>query len=129
MRAVIRGPTSPPFSTWPGMGAVTGLLQFSHQYSGLTCSSTVNGGGPKSTCWTSLAKWALRRRGPPQQGQPSRVCSKEVTISGGNRARSCLGCPGCPPGRRLAWPGGGAGGGGLTTSEEGGFEEVEESLR
>src|SRR5512142_3526511 len=49
--------------------------------------------------------------------------------SGGNAARSCLGCPGCPPIRRRSWPFGGGGLGGLTMSDEGGFEEVEESLR
>src|SRR5947209_5473325 len=43
--------------------------------------------------------------------------------------RSCLGCPGCPPGLRPSWPSGGAGLGGLTMSEEGGLEEVVESLR
>src|SRR5512142_1153522 len=49
--------------------------------------------------------------------------------SGGNAARSCLGCPGCPPIRRRSWPFGGGGLGGLTMSDEGGLEEVEESLR
>src|SRR5512135_1368125 len=49
--------------------------------------------------------------------------------SGGNATRSCLGCPGCPPMRRLSWPSGGGGLGGLTRSDEGGLEEVEESLR
>src|SRR5512133_3639915 len=47
----------------------------------------------------------------------------------GNAARSCLGCPGCPPMRRRSWPCGGGGLAGLTMSEEGGLEEVEESLR
>src|SRR3954464_3222770 len=49
--------------------------------------------------------------------------------SGGKAARSCLGCPGCPPIRRRSWPSGGGGLGGLTMSDEGGLEEVEESLR
>src|SRR5512147_1667294 len=49
--------------------------------------------------------------------------------SGGNAARSCLGCPGCPPILRRSWPFGGGGLGGLTISDEGGLEEVEESLR
>src|SRR5205085_5629637 len=52
-----------------------------------------------------------------------------LTCSGGNKARSCLGCPGCPPMRRWSWPSGGGGLGGLTISEEGGLEEVEESFR
>src|SRR5512135_3263419 len=49
--------------------------------------------------------------------------------SGGNAARSYLGCPGCPPIRRRSWPWGGGGLGGWTMSEEGGWEEVEASLR
>src|SRR5919112_1490324 len=49
--------------------------------------------------------------------------------SGGNAVRWCLGCPGCPPMRRLSWPFGGGGLGGLTMSEDGGLEEVVESLR
>src|SRR4029079_163551 len=49
--------------------------------------------------------------------------------SGGVRARSCLGCPGCPPRWRLSCPCGGGVLGGLTISEDGGLEEVEEFLR
>src|SRR5260370_29390201 len=89
----------------------------------------VNGGFWTSTCCTTRAKWALRRRGPPQQGQTSRVCStKRLTCSGGNGSRSCLGWPGWPPMERLP-PSAGSGGLGLTMSEEGGLDEVEEFLR
>src|SRR5262245_42511984 len=66
----------------------------------------------------------------PQSGQQGwgRWSKKSLTTSAGNKARSCLGWPGWPPGGRgvcsaeedL---------GGLTMSEEGGLEEVEESLR
>src|SRR4051812_16809102 len=49
--------------------------------------------------------------------------------SGGKAARSCLGCPGCPPMWRLSWPSGGGDLGGLTMSEDGGLDDVEESLR
>src|SRR5947207_3334758 len=87
------------------------------------------GGFSTSTCCTTLAKWALRRRGPPQQGQASSVCSsKRLTCSGGNGWRSCLGWPGWPPRERWA-SSGGCGGLGLTMSEDGGLDEVEESLR
>src|SRR5512142_13363 len=70
-------------------------------------------------------------RSCPHAGQESIRCSKDPPLraSGGNAARSCLGCPGCPPIRRLSWPSGGGGLGGLTRSDEGGLEEVEESLR
>ena len=56
------------------------------------------------------------------------VNQEQVDLVVGNRARSCMGWPGWPPGLRLSCPGA-RGGGGLTMSEEGGLEEVEESLR
>ncbi len=43
-----------------------------HQYSGKVCCSMVNGGFSTSTCCTTRARWPLRCRGPPQQGQTSR---------------------------------------------------------
>src|SRR3954451_23197844 len=113
----------------PGRSAREGLAQASHQYSGRVCCWTVKRAGSTSTCWTTRASPPLRRKGPPQHGQASRVWTKKrSTRSAGKGTRSCLGCPGWPPGLRLSSPGGGGGGGGLTMSEEGGLDEVEESL-
>src|SRR5437868_8525910 len=86
-----------------------------------------NGGRVISTCWTTCATSPLRRRSPPQHGQDERTCSSQrVICSGGNGARSCLGCPGRPPMAPPPVPAGLPGRCGLTRSEDGGLEEVEE---
>ena len=76
-----------------------------------------------------MARSALRRKSPPQQGQASRVCLEVGDLLGGERAR--VRAWGGRVGRRWSAFGrrAGAGGLGLTMSEEGGLDEVEESLR